>query len=306
MSLAYYNENDLDQAYHLRELIHAGHIAPGDVDTRSIEDVEPQDLAGYTQCHFFAGIGGWSLALRACGVPDAKPLWTGSCPCQPFSDAGEGKGFADKRHLWPAFLWLIQQWGPAAILGEQVAGSDAGPWIDLVQSDLEAMAYAFGAVAFPAAGVGAPSIRDRYYWMADADDAGSQGRFLLPERPLELATWPGGVAGWLADPNGLGREMEILDYRSGSAPPGIREADESGGPSASSGLWITDPLKGFWSGADWLLCQDAKWRPVEPESFPLVTGVSGRVGRLRGFGNALNVPAAIAFIKAAIAAGALR
>ena len=48
---AYYNEIDEFVAQWLRNLIAAGHIAPGDVDTRSIEDVKPDDLRPYTQCH---------------------------------------------------------------------------------------------------------------------------------------------------------------------------------------------------------------------------------------------------------------
>jgi len=164
---AYYNEIDTYAAQWLRNLIAAGHIAPGDVDERSIEDVHPDDLRPYTQCHFFAGIGVWSLALRRAGWPDDRPVWTGSCPCQPYSQAGQGLGFDDPRHLWPHFAWLIRERRPGEVLGEQVASKDAEPWLDLVQTDLEAMDYAFGAVAFPSAGVGAPHIRDRTYWMAN-------------------------------------------------------------------------------------------------------------------------------------------
>ena len=169
MSGAYYNEIDPYAAQWLRNLIAAGHIADGVVDERSIEDVYPSDLAGFTQCHFFAGIGVWSLALRRAGWPDDRPVWTGSCPCQPFSSAGKGAGFADERHLWPAFHWLIQERRPAVVFGEQVASSDVGPWLDLVQADLEGMDYAVGCVAFPSAGVGAPHIRDRLFWMANAN-----------------------------------------------------------------------------------------------------------------------------------------
>ncbi|HBO2430780.1 TPA: DNA cytosine methyltransferase, partial [Pseudomonas aeruginosa] len=114
---AYYNEIDPYAAQWLRNLIAAGHIAPGDVDERSIEDVHPDDLKHYTQCHFFAGIGVWSLALRRAGWPDDRPVWTGSCPCQPFSSAGEGYGFDDPRHLWPHFAWLIRQRRPGEVLG---------------------------------------------------------------------------------------------------------------------------------------------------------------------------------------------
>ncbi len=170
---AYYNEFDKYAAQWLRNLIAAGHIAPGDVDERSISDVRPSDLDGYTQCHFFAGIGGWSLALRLAGWPDDRPVWTGSCPCQPFSVAGQGAGTADERHLWPHWFHLVRNQRPPVIFGEQVDAAIAHGWLDLVQDDLEGEGYAFGAVGVPAAGVGAPHIRQRLWFVADSDGAGS-------------------------------------------------------------------------------------------------------------------------------------
>ncbi len=165
---AYYNEFDPAAAAWLRELIAAGLIPHGDVDERSIEDVKPGDLSGYRQCHFFAGIGGWAYALALAGWPPDRSVWTGSCPCQPFSAAGKGAGFDDQRHLWPAWFHLIRECRPAAVFGEQVASKAAEPWIDLVHADVEGVGYAFGCVPFPAAGVGAPHIRDRAYWVAYA------------------------------------------------------------------------------------------------------------------------------------------
>jgi len=166
---AYYNEIDPFAAQWLRNLIAAGHIAPGEVDERSIEDVTPDDLRGFTQCHFFAGIGVWSHSLRLAGWPDDRPVWTGSCPCQPFSAAGKGDGFADERHLWPHFFHLISECRPQHVFGEQVAAGNANVWFDLVQADLEGMGYAFGLVPFTSAGVGAPHIRERAYWVANAN-----------------------------------------------------------------------------------------------------------------------------------------
>lgn len=165
---AYYNEIDPFAAQWLRNLIAAGHIAPGEVDERSIEDVTPDDLRGFTQCHFFAGIGVWSHSLRLAGWPDDRPVWTGSCPCQPFSAAGKGDGFADERHLWPHFFHLISERRPQHVFGEQVAAGNANVWFDLVQADTEGMGYAFGLVPFTSAGIGAPHIRERAYWVANA------------------------------------------------------------------------------------------------------------------------------------------
>ncbi|MDH1104795.1 DNA cytosine methyltransferase [Pseudomonas otitidis] len=113
----------------------------------------------------------WSLALRRAGWPDDRPVWTGSCPCQPFSKAGPGLGFADERHLWPAWHHLIRERRPAEILGEQVADGGGLAWIDLVQADLEAEGYAFGAFDMCAAGFGAPHIRQRLWIVANANDA---------------------------------------------------------------------------------------------------------------------------------------
>lgn len=151
---AYYNEVDPVAAEWLRRLIAAGHIAPGEVDERDIRDVAPTDVMGFAQCHWFAGIGIWSHALRRAGFDDARDIWTGSCPCQPFSAAGAGDGFADERHLWPHWHWLVQHCRPGVIVGEQVAGKDGLGWNDLVSADLDGLGYASGAVVTCAAGFG--------------------------------------------------------------------------------------------------------------------------------------------------------
>ena len=177
---AYYNEIEPYAAEWLRNLIKAGLIPHGEVDTRSIVDVSPDELRGYTQCHFFAGIGGWSHALRLAGWPDDRPIWTGSCPCQPFSVAGKGAGVDDARHLWPHFHRLIVACRPPVVMGEQVAGKAGYGWFDGVRTDLEGTGYAGRAVDIPALAVNAPHIRQRLYWvavdkLANANDARFQG-----------------------------------------------------------------------------------------------------------------------------------
>jgi DNA (cytosine-5)-methyltransferase 1 len=246
---AYYNEIDPYAAQWLRNLIAAGHIAPGDVDERSINDVKADDLKNYTQCHFFAGIGVWSHALRLAGWPDDRPVWTGSCPCQPFSAAGKQQGTADNRHLWPVWAELIRQRKPAVVFGEQVEAAIRHGWLDLVQADLEGIGYAVAPVGIPAAGFGAPHIRQRLWFVADTEHAGSPR------------------AGRQPQPEGAEQQSCHPDREESTTRPG--------------------PTNGHWRAADWLHCRDGKWRPVEPGTFPLAHGATSRVGRLRAYGNAI-------------------
>ena len=308
----YYNEIDKYAAQWLRNLNEAGHIAPGIVDERSIEDVYPSDLRGFTQCHFFAGIGVWSHALRSAGWSDDRPVWTGSCPCQPFSAAGKGAGFDDERHLWPHFHHLIKECRPSIVFGEQVASKDADPWIDLVCTDLEALGYAFGATPFPAAGISAPHIRDRLYWVAYANFSGRQPQpdaerarvqcEVATTRPAreQLSDDSAGISGGLADTQHDGRGgQEGNPTKPHSDGPHIGLSDR--GHLALEGQPATSPTNGFWRDADWLLCRDGKWRPVEPGTFPLAHGAPARVGRLRAYGNAICAKAAEAFIECVMA-----
>ncbi|HHV7344946.1 DNA cytosine methyltransferase [Enterobacter cloacae complex sp. RIVM_C039474] len=341
---ALYNEIDPFAAQWLRNLIAGGHIAPGEVDERSIEDVTPDDLRGFTQCHFFAGIGVWSHSLRLAEWPDDKPVWTGSCPCQPFSAAGKGDGFADERHLWPHFFHLISERRPQHVFGEQVAAGNANVWFDLVQSDLEGMGYAFGLVPFTSASIGAPHIRERAYWVANSGGE-RLNRFdslLQREESRRLAegmpeTSRLGIADRVANANHrISDEGETICSGRDAVLHGssvnrlgntnvprleglVRDDSAAGwegqaGPATEAGVHMR-PLEvnGFWRDADWLLCRDGKWRPVEPGTFPLVDGAaarlgrvepgvarvasSNRVGRLKGYGNAINAQAAAEFIR---------
>src|SRR5580692_6094558 len=129
MSDAIYNEIEPFAVRWMENLIHAGHIAPGTIESRSIADLAAADVRGAAQFHAFAGVGCWSHALRCAGWPDDLSVWTGSCPCQPFSQAGRGKGTADERHLWPAWFRLIRECRPAVVFGEQVASPAGLAWL---------------------------------------------------------------------------------------------------------------------------------------------------------------------------------
>jgi DNA (cytosine-5)-methyltransferase 1 len=327
---AYYNENDPAAAAWLRELIKAGEIADGVVDDRGVEEVTAHDVRGFTQCHFFAGIGAWSLALRRGGWDDERPVWTASLPCQPFSNAGKREGVEDRRHLWPVFfrLMLAGKCPFVPVLGEQVSGRGGLEWFDLVSADLEGEGYAVGATDTCAAGFGAPHLRQRLYWLADAQidrqhiEPGKRGEpkgagLVGIDQPDD-----GVGAGGLADADGghvgQGRKQRSGEQRQqpeDGGADGLGLADSGGSwtrreaaafmgrgdtPVAAGGGDRPGPVNGHWAAADWLPCRDNKWRPVEPGAFPLASGVAARVGRLRGYGNSLCVPQAEAFVRAAI------
>ena len=260
MMRAYYNEIDRDAAHALRALIADGVIAPGNVDERSIKDVQPDDIRRYTQCHFFAGGGLWSVAARLAGWPDDRPLWTGSCPCQPFSVAGKGAGADDPRHLWPDFFRLIRACRPPVVMGEQVAGAAGRGWFDGVSADLEGGNYACRAVDVPACAVDAPHIRQRLYWLADANVAGSSeeweqrsGQFLRSGGDQEARAGDDALANATGVGRREGRAGDAVSKRTGFAASGAGICHGSAGmadPDESLGRWRPDEPVGRAEGRD--------------------------------------------------------
>lgn len=289
---AYYNEIEPYAAQWLRNLIAAGEIADGEVDERSIEEITPSELRGFNQCHFFAGIGIWSLALRRSGWHDTRSVWTGSCPCQPFSTAGKGSGFDDERHLWPHWFYLIEECSPEVVMGEQVASKDGLGWLDLVSSDMEATNHTFWAVDTCAAGFGAPHWRQRLYWVAYAYGNRQKRQRELVEPKHTTQNCDRCSILWLADANGDGCQTGC----DATAPLGQRGATDANGrlPSATSPAL---PTNGFWRCADWLWGRDGYFRPVEPGTSPLADGDPAHVGQISAYGNAICAEQAQGFIE---------
>lgn len=190
---AYYNEINKDCVQILRNLISAGHIAPGDVDERSIVEVTPDDLKGYTQCHFFGGIGGWPIALRIAGWPDERPVWTGSCPCGPYSIVGERKAFKDVRDLWPVWFSLMGEEVPV-IFGEQVADAIALGWYDRLADDLGTIKKSCWPIVLPACSTGQGNKGERLFIVAAPDSPGLEGHAWNEREIIQRALSCGYVA----------------------------------------------------------------------------------------------------------------
>lgn len=313
MAKDYHNEIDPYAAQWLRNLIAKGLLPSGDVDERSIIDVRPEDLSGYTRCHFFAGLGGWPLALRLAGWPDDKPVWTGSCPCQPFSVSGKRRGFADERHLWPVFQRLIQVGRPSVLFGEQVAR--APDWLRLVRGDLVEMGYAVGAIPMEAASADADHFRDRYWFVADCKSFGG-GTGFREDRSVEHRAEPaddgdcmlvdcdrdGSQAGLprsdtrqeghAGEPNDTGHQYCTLVDRPGFGWGEGWTEHELRGRGFSAAVASID-------GCQYLECPDGKWRRLPPPGVRwLGTRIPARVAKLRAIGNAIDTRPAAEFIRA--------
>jgi DNA (cytosine-5)-methyltransferase 1 len=309
----------------LGNLKSAGHIAPGTIIPGDIRNVRPEDVEHATQAHFFAGIGVWSHALRLAGWPDGTPVWTGSCPCQPFSTAGRRKGTADERHLWPEWYRLIKACRPPVVFGEQVASPAGRAWLDTVRAEMEALGYAFGAADLCAAGIGAPHRRQRLWFVAFSRDYRREIRSTA--RVHEKGQRGDDTAGRCADGGQLGdtagrvgRQVADLTPRDSHEEAQEREKQVQRDVGEPVSGFVGDPhgdptgqharelprdegsVRGFWEAAEWIPCRDGKARPVEPGTFPLVDGSPARVGRLRAYGNAIVPQVAAAFIQGAIEA----
>lgn len=256
---AYYNDNDEFVCEWTRNLIKAKLIPNGAIDNRPIQDIQPDDLKDFTQVHLFSGIAGWAYALQLAGWPRNIPVWTGSCPCQPFSSAGREKGRSDDRHLWPEMLRLISECRPPVIFGEQVAGKLGREWLSGVRADLEGTGYAVGATDLPAASVGAPHIRQRHWWVAHTECHRTSRSFRQQGLVLNSATHQGT---W-----------------------------ENGIKSGQNGAWD--------SATEWAECIDSRQRRIEPGLQPLAAGVSRRMEQIRAYGNAIVPQVAAAFIRSA-------
>lgn len=317
MTRAYYNEIDPAAASILRELVARNVIPAGDVDTRSIKDVTPHDLHGYTQCHFFAGGGLWPVAGRIAGWPDDREIWTGSCPCQGESLAGKRLGADDPRHLWPDFFRLIRSRRPPVVMGEQVAAAAGTHWLDGVCADLEVEDYAARAVDIPACAVDAPHQRNRLYWTAVDNRVGTrlEGQCGDVAGAQEGRRVEGGLAAaaddlLFADAQGSERRRglcqggsqqdgivladghgDLQSHAGGGGRDGRQEAPQRGAEQRAVAQRSADLLRNgsWWADAEWIVSPlDGKARRTKPGLPFLVDGLPGRVDLWRVGGNAIS------------------
>jgi DNA (cytosine-5)-methyltransferase 1 len=265
----YYNEIEPFAVEYLKILMTYGELPYGFIDDRHIQLINPVELLEYDQCHFFAGMGGWAYALSLTEYKEVKSLWTGSCPCQPFSTAGKQKGKSDDRHLWPHWFKLIKECRPQLVFGEQVASAIKFGWLDTVYDDLERENYTVRATVLPASSIGKPHRRERLWFVGNTEHpgfstskvTGSEGQAIPDHKEgQDITSEPAGAgsASYVADTfdeglQGYGKPIKLTHEER-------REGEERHSSEIS-----------------FLLCPDGKYRLVEYNFYLLVDGLSVRL-----------------------------
>jgi len=240
-------------------------------------------MASLTVGSLFSGIGGLDLGLERAGhrviwhseiddyacrvlkkhwphvpnIGDVKKVnWSevpnvdiiaGGYPCQPFSQAGKRKGKEDPRHLWPYVLDAIRAIRPRYALMENVRGHLTLGFGDVL-ADLASCGYSAEWQIIPASSVGAPHRRDRLFFVAYSDDAGSGAS----ERGVDGKRSPRLVCGDDSF-DGISGRGSVLAYPT---------RGENGSPVGT-------------------------WWETEPDVGRVAHGIPARVDRLRGLGNAV-------------------
>ena len=256
----------------------------------------------------FSGIGGFDLGLERAGmkiiwqseidpfackvlkkhwpnVPNFGDInkidWTnierpdvicGGYPCQPFSTAGKRGGATDPRHLWPAMFNAICLLRPRYALMENVRGHLSMGFGDVL-ADLASVGFDAEWQVIPAAAVGAPHKRDRVFIVAYPNDArvGTQRREVQREKSS-------------------GEQKREVVARYVFSRRGAEMADTDGefvGQYGSSSD-VANESQQWHNQRERQKTNDFRqWWEVEPDVGRVADGVSDRVDRLRGLGNAI-------------------
>ena len=271
-----------------------------------------------THIDLFSGIGGFALAARWANVqtvgfaeidsyasrvlaknfpevtnygdidnvPAIDNVWliTGGFPCQPFSLAGKRAGSSDDRWLWPKMAGVIDRIRPYWVLAENVPGI-IGMELDTVLSDLESIGYSTQAIAIPAVGVDAPHRRERIWIVGNSsccgqqriDGGGAREKF---ENGCQIVSDTNqGNCRWRTDEQEReAQERTAFNWNSEN----VADAD-------CARLEGRDEYRR--DARQWPLGQGGRaypaiWEP-EPNVGRVANGISNRVDRLKGLGNAI-------------------
>lgn len=196
-------------------------------------------------------------------------ILTGGFPCQPFSTMGKRKGTSDNRSLWGEMFRIICELSPRFIVAENVIGLltiEGGMVFEQINLDLESKGYSVQTYIIPACAQNAPHRRDRVWIIAHSDS--------FRHKTNDRETFSFNKSG-----NAPTQKQERRNKQFGLIESNTFFANTDGTrPQGQSGLCAKDYTRNYWQ---------REWIEIAPRLCRVGNGISNRVDRLRGLGNAI-------------------
>ena len=226
----------------------------------------------------------------------------GGYPCQPFSTAGKRRGTDDPRHLWPWVRDAISALRPRYAILENVRGHLSMGGTTVI-GELAKIGYDAEWRIVSAAGLGAPHRRDRIIIVAYPNGRRSQVPLEGKQSSEQLfggngTQWKFGIVAdtEIKQRNGRGFEQcgksdgkrRALQNEIGASSSNVAySASSSSRNTQSHDLCTIYGQTSKLRKQDCIRRPDDHWWETEPDVGQVADGVSARVDRLRGLGNAV-------------------
>ena len=232
--------------------------------------------------------------IKECSGENLEPvdLICGGFPCQDISVAGRGAGLAGERSgLWYEMHRIIGDIKPRWVIVENVAAL-LSRGMDVVLRDLSTIGYDCEWHIISASAVGAPHRRERVWIIANANGFNEAMRRNHPVDEETMAGRDGNARGGQRDSRTgckkSTRESACdVSNANGKRLEGKRANDDTQGRKeerGQAGLCNREELRRY-----------ASWWEAEPSVGRVAHGISRRVDRLKGLGNAV-VPQVVELI----------
>ena len=205
----------------------------------------------------------------------------GGYPCQPFSTAGKRNGEEDPRHLWPWVREAISELRPHYAILENVRGHLSLGGLSVI-GELASIGYDAEWRVISAASVGANHKRDRIVIVAYPSELFSNGGDNNSRVGMESETIPK-----LGDSS---RSQNVAYPTISRFQAPIQQ---------TKAIWTTDVNQSHLQERSY-----NGWWETEPNVGRVADGISNRVDRLRGLGNAV-VPQVAEYIGRLVVAAEL-
>lgn len=316
----YYNDSEKFVCRWLENLIMFGHIPNGIVDCRPIQEITPNDLKGFTQCHFFAGIGGGASPLNSRGGQKIDRSGPAPAPANRSPSQGNKKGSPiPATYGLPGSIFKRNAALQSSLVSRLQTLLTGSPECEVIWA---VWITPWGGIPIEAACAGAAQYRDRFWFVAERDDTKRRAEESRRHNDNREDAGRGEGHGDVAE-CGVGvlapirrPRLEGKQSQPQNPLPQLQSLQRAGllnmvrPPFDGWGQGWTESEfrgRGFTAtvaslpngGGQFIGCPDGKYRRLPPPRVRwLGNGIPSRVAQLRALGNSIYPPVAAAFIRA--------